>query len=132
MSRSSLLFCSTRFSRVSFQAVISSVWRRISSRAASSEVVMALNALASSPSSSFDCTSSSVSSLPWAICRAPCTSAPTRPARLRASAAPISAATKPETPIQNTVSRPSRRTGDSASRSGRSTTTPNRISGMRA
>ena len=36
---------STRFSRVSFQAVISSVWRRISMRAASSDVVMALKRL---------------------------------------------------------------------------------------
>ena len=99
-SRSSLVFSSTRFSRVSFQATISSVWRRISVRAASSEVAMALKALASSPSSSLVCTSRWVSSRPWAILRAPSASAPTRPERVRASAAPTTAATRADTLIQ--------------------------------
>ena len=107
VSRSSLLFCSTRFSRVSFQAVISSVWRRISSAGGVqrgghgveglgqlAQLVVRTAPRARSPA------------CPGRSAGRRRTSAPTRADRLRASAAPISAATKPETPIQNTVDSP--------------------------
>ncbi len=99
-SRSSLVFSSTRFSRVTFHPRISSVRKRISLRAAESELAMELKALASSPSSSLEATSISASNSPWAMWRDPCTSVPTRLASERASAAPTTAATKAATPTQ--------------------------------
>ena len=123
------VFSSTRCSRFSFHSMISVVCCVISLRAADSELAMALNDLASSPSSSSEETSRRVSSLPLAMSCEPRRSEPTRPESERAKAPPTSAATKAATPTQYEVVQPRRRAGRRAESTQRSTTTPSRNAG---